>query len=151
MLKFILMSNFLNSEKHEETIHSCENWVCGKFLGWCKKLWPNWSVVALSPGPNSRRWHHPTQHKATHQTPAWDVLQTAQGGTRGRGKAVPKVHARPLQWTPLPAIYPWDFPYDNKERDIRLSEDFPNGMYSVPIHQSSSSVLVCQGIMPATE
>lgn len=79
------------------------------------------------------------------------AANTAQCGTRGRDKVVPKAHARPLQWTPLPATYPWDFLYDNKEYDTRLSEDFPNGMYSLPVQQSSSSVLVCQGIMPATE
>lgn len=149
MQKFILMFNFLTSEKHEETFTCVKIEYVGNSWDGVRSCDPIGlkSVVALSPGPNSRRWHHPHKTKQ-HTRPQRGTC--CKHRTRGKGKAVPKAHARPLQRTHLPATYPWIFFMTTKSR-TRLSKDFPNGMYSLPVHQSSSSVLVCQGIMPATE
>lgn len=82
------------------------------------------------------------QHR---QTPAWDLPQTQHKVERQEDaeeqRLVPNPPARPLQWAPLPCVLGIFF-YDNKDQELRLSEDFPNGMHPLPVHQSSGSVLV---------
>lgn len=77
---FFLCPTFWNLRSlwHEETIHCVNTEYVGNSWDSVRSCDPNGlkAVVAWSPGLNSRRWHHPIQHKGTHQIPAWDVLHT---------------------------------------------------------------------------
>lgn len=74
------------------------------------------------------------QHKETPPEtslgPAANTTQVEWQDEAKEQKLAPNPPAQLLQWPPLPATYPWDLLlWQQKEQDLRLSEDVPNGMY----------------------
>lgn len=107
------------------------------------------TVVAPSLGLNNMRWDHPIQQNPVQV--AQSNSTRFQPGTfhkhcvRGRGT---ETHSWPTSSSHISLKFP---SMTTKKQELRLSEDFPSGMHPLLVHQNSDSVLMCQGIMPATE